>query len=430
MSIAVEPERDAQLLPLAASGNVASLAELYERHRDGAMAVAISVLADVADAEDVVQDVFIRLPQMARTYDPDRGGPAQWLLRSVRNRAIDHLRRRSRQLHRIAPRTDEQTDLLEVIAAAGTSPSDQVEADEFLDLLERLDARYAQLIRLAFVEGFSHSAIAGITGLPLGTVKSRIRVGLRLVRSLVADVDVTPRVGRPHGRTTTGPLLVISADAGFGRRMQVLADGLAPVDVRPDLPARLHATPVGIIVDARTAPAGTRAVATRLSALGWRDTPAFAWGGRWRVRPLGVTEADGPSALGRVLRGSPSAAVSALLSTASDPMVHGKAIDRLLTTDGLAILRGDRLGRVTAASRGASLLFGRAQRELIGASVTELSAMPRGWTERQWQRLVGDGWWTGSGFVRGTTGSPLPTGSVAWLVPSGGFLSAVVALEP
>ncbi len=431
MSAASPPATDAQLLPKAAAGNTESLAELYERHREGALAVAISVLSDVSDAEDVVQDVFVQLPRMARSYDPARGEPAQWLLRSVRNRAIDHYRRRARRLHRLAPSSEDHDDPLDLIPAPGSTPVEAAEAEEFLDLLSRLDARHAQLIRLAFVEGWSHSAIAGITGLPLGTVKSRIRVGLRLVRSLVADIDLTPRPATlPPRRITASPLLVLSRDASFAAAVHALADGLIGIDVLQELPHDPAYRPSGIIFDQRRTPIRPKRTLERLRDVGWDGVPTLVWSSRWSARPLGPrTRANGASAYARALGGSASALIAALLSTASDPSVRVAAIDRLMASDDLALLLGDRLGRVTAATSGASILFDRAPRDLIGLSVTELSAMPKRWTERQWQRLAGDGWWSGQGMARLADGHRRPTGSVAWLVPSGGFLSAAVALE-
>jgi RNA polymerase sigma-70 factor (ECF subfamily) len=125
---------------------------------------------------------------MARSYDPSRGRLTQWLYRSIRNRAIDHVRRRSRVVSRTARSIDGPEALLEMVPARGASPLDEAEAHELLELIARLDGRYAPLIRLSFVDGWSHSAIARMTGLPLGTVKTRIRNGLRQLRPLMIDL--------------------------------------------------------------------------------------------------------------------------------------------------------------------------------------------------------------------------------------------------
>jgi RNA polymerase sigma-70 factor, ECF subfamily len=184
------PSDDSVLLRGAADGDWRCIAALYDRHRDGALAVATSVLADPSEAEDVVHDTFVDLPRMARSYDARRGRLTQWLYRSIRNRAIDHVRRRSRVVSRTARSADGPETLLEMIPARGASPGDEAEAHELLELIARLDGRYAPLIRLSFVDGWSHSAIAHMTGLPLGTVKTRIRNGLRQLRPLIVDIDV------------------------------------------------------------------------------------------------------------------------------------------------------------------------------------------------------------------------------------------------
>ena len=88
---------DADLLSDAADLGLSSVAELYRRHRPHALAVARSVLHDESAAEDVVQEVFISLPRRAMTFDPSRGGALQWLLRGVRNRAIDAVRQDGRR---------------------------------------------------------------------------------------------------------------------------------------------------------------------------------------------------------------------------------------------------------------------------------------------------------------------------------------------
>ena len=183
---------DASLLVHAGNGNRASVGLLYERHRSRAISVALSVMADPVEAEDVVQDVFIQLPRMARSYQPERGEPRTWLDRCVRNRAIDHLRRRARATSRVIP-PGEGADLVAMRARSDLGvPHEEAEARVVFDLIGTLDVRQAHVLRLAFVEGWSHSAIAGLTGLPLGTVKTRIRTGLRALRDVMSEHDVTP----------------------------------------------------------------------------------------------------------------------------------------------------------------------------------------------------------------------------------------------
>ena len=129
---------DAALLSAAARGQSGSVGALYDRYRDGALAVALSVTADEMEAEDVVQEVFEALPRMARSYHVERGQPPQWLFRSVRNRAIDHVRRRARQAARQVAPSAENDALLAIGAGRAPNPVEEVEAEELLELVRSL----------------------------------------------------------------------------------------------------------------------------------------------------------------------------------------------------------------------------------------------------------------------------------------------------
>ena len=156
-----------------------ALADLYQRHAETARAVAHRLLYDQAEAEDVVQDVFLTLWRRPNHFDPHRGTGRAWLLTVVRNRSRDHLRRR---VHR-----EDVTELAELLP-----DPEPVDALEELDAAARRDRLWrhvdslppeqASLIQRAYVHGRTHQEIAAETGLPLGTVKSRIRLGLEKLR--------------------------------------------------------------------------------------------------------------------------------------------------------------------------------------------------------------------------------------------------------
>src|SRR5688500_65605 len=256
----------AAVLLSAAHGQPGSAGELYGRYRDGALGVAISVLGDEMEAEDVVHEVFEELPRMARSYDVQRGSVPQWLYRVVRNRAIDHVRRRAREASRVAapvPGTDE----FHLVPSLAPSPSDELEAEEMLELIGRLDPRHAHLVRLAFVDGWSHSAIAGMTGLPLGTVKTRIRLSLRLIRSFLAEADVTPV---PVESTVTAPLQArLVGDAARGalaRRLRRDASNRYDVVARVAID-RADAPPAAVVMRPAD-PADADALLERLEEVG------------------------------------------------------------------------------------------------------------------------------------------------------------------
>jgi|SRR5579864_6984284 len=166
---------------------------LYSQHADCARALACRLLYDRDEAEDVVQEVFLTLWRRPDCFDPDRGSGRSWLMAVVRNRSLDHLRRRSQR-----PR-DDVAELEERLAdPAGIDVLDELasaaQTKRLWELVDGLPPCQADLIRRAFVSGQTHQEIAQETGLPLGTVKSRIRLGLEKLRcgmrsATLADVD-------------------------------------------------------------------------------------------------------------------------------------------------------------------------------------------------------------------------------------------------
>ena len=155
------------------------LLALYAQHADTARALASRLLFDRTEAEDVVHEVFLTLCNRPTCYDPGRGTARAWLLTVVRNRSMDHLRRRvaRRDVTELADQLADPhaQDVVEEVAAASRG-------DMLWHLVDGLPACQADLIRRAFVSGQSHQQIADETGLPLGTVKSRIRLGLEKLR--------------------------------------------------------------------------------------------------------------------------------------------------------------------------------------------------------------------------------------------------------
>jgi RNA polymerase sigma-70 factor (ECF subfamily) len=158
------------------------LLELYSEHLGVARALARRLLYDPNEAEDVVQEVFLSLWRRPDCFDPDRGTGRAWLLTIVRNRSLDHLRRRCQQAREdvwdMADRLPDPqaADVLDELASAAR-------AELLWQLVEALPPCQADLIRRSFISGQTHQEIADATGLPLGTVKSRIRLGLEKLRA-------------------------------------------------------------------------------------------------------------------------------------------------------------------------------------------------------------------------------------------------------
>lgn len=157
-----------------------AMVQLYDLFSRRAFGLAYRVLGDGTDAEDVVQESFMALWRQADRIDPNRGRLTAYLLTIVHRRAIDALRaRRRREIRTITlePELDAQ-DTLDVEAAALAS----LDGARVRAHVEQLPPEQRRVIELAFFEGYTHAEIAQRLQLPLGTVKSRIRLGMEKLR--------------------------------------------------------------------------------------------------------------------------------------------------------------------------------------------------------------------------------------------------------
>ncbi len=177
---------DLRLLQCVARGDTSALGELYDRHSRLVFGIVLRILRSPSDAEEVLQEVFVRVWTKADTYNERLGWPAAWLARIARNRAIDRLRsRRARGEaapsagdpleHAEAPQavTRETPELLAQAAATARS---------LRGALAGLPDGQRRLIEAAFFDGYTHQELSERFGLPLGTVKTRIRSGLLAMR--------------------------------------------------------------------------------------------------------------------------------------------------------------------------------------------------------------------------------------------------------
>ena len=194
---AVTDEPDERLVERVAGRDEAVLATLYDRHIRTALGLAYRITGDQETAEEAVQEAFLSLWRGAGTYRPDRGAVRTWLLTMVRNRSIDVLRAPARQPHirsvEDLPLAAPDDPLQEAITAASgaavraavaTLPPDQ-----------RLT------VELAYFAGLSYPEIAARMGVPLGTVKSRLRLALERLRGqLLPERAQPPARPRPAAR--------------------------------------------------------------------------------------------------------------------------------------------------------------------------------------------------------------------------------------
>lgn len=181
---------DADLVGLVATGDDLALAELHRRHGGLATAVARRLVADAGSVQEVVQDAFVDLWRTAPTFDGDRAEVTSWLVRLVRLRAIDRLRRDGAARRG----SGEVAAELGATATEPAAPDDvhaAVEAEERVvrvrDALDALPPDQRRVIELAFLEGLTHTELAERLELPVGTVKTRCFRGLRRLAELLAD---------------------------------------------------------------------------------------------------------------------------------------------------------------------------------------------------------------------------------------------------
>ncbi|WP_434385646.1 sigma-70 family RNA polymerase sigma factor [Melittangium boletus] len=163
-----------------------ALEALYARLSGTVYAVALAVLRDRADAEEVTQEAFVHLWTHARDYNPARGTLTAWMTMLARSRALDRLRARAHR-DKLASSQDEARTLATPPATPMELAQRARDSHGVNAALATLSPEQRQTLELAFHEGLSHSEIAARTGEPLGTVKTRIRRGLeRLARNLTA----------------------------------------------------------------------------------------------------------------------------------------------------------------------------------------------------------------------------------------------------
>ncbi|HEX8173821.1 MAG TPA: sigma-70 family RNA polymerase sigma factor [Pyrinomonadaceae bacterium] len=177
------PTSDTELLRAIASGDSGALAELYDRYRSILFGLLLRILHDSAEAEDVLQEVFIQTWRRASAFDESRGKAFTWLVTIARSRAIDRLRSRSAQ-ERTALRA--APDPWEKVSDASDDAVRSEEGERVRRALAEISEEQRQTLLLAYFEGLSQTEIAERTSTPLGTVKTRTRAGLLRLRELLS----------------------------------------------------------------------------------------------------------------------------------------------------------------------------------------------------------------------------------------------------
>jgi RNA polymerase sigma-70 factor (ECF subfamily) len=174
-------QSEAELMRQVAAGEIGGLETLYDRYHTMAYALALRITTETGLAEDVVQDAFLGLWRNAGRYAEVKGSVRGWLLAIVRHRAIDAVRRQ-----RAGVALGDETE--EILPASLTLPdiwpevAGRLDAEQVRGALTGLPPAQREVIELAYFDGLTQREIADLTHAPLGTVKSRMRLGLVALR--------------------------------------------------------------------------------------------------------------------------------------------------------------------------------------------------------------------------------------------------------
>jgi RNA polymerase sigma-70 factor, ECF subfamily len=169
-------ENDALLVRAIANGDRGALAALYDQYGSLLFALALRILRDRREAEDLLHDVFLEVWRSAASYDPKRGKVRTWLLIRMRSRALDSLKSA-----RVSRRVDGDERTLETVAV--DDPSLEPDRARLRQVVAELPAEQRAVLELAYFEGLSGSEIAARLAVPIGTVKSRTAAALTKLRA-------------------------------------------------------------------------------------------------------------------------------------------------------------------------------------------------------------------------------------------------------
>jgi len=179
---------DASLIEQIARAKKDALSELYDRYNRLVFSVAYAILGDRALAEEVTLDVFVRVWQRAKTYQPERAKVSTWLVAITRHHAIDILRRK--KSHPEGNSLAWDTASLQNGFALHNPVEDTelvLQQERVREALAQLPAEQRQALELAYFKGYSHTQIADVLKQPLGTVKTRIRLAMQKLRQLLKE---------------------------------------------------------------------------------------------------------------------------------------------------------------------------------------------------------------------------------------------------
>jgi RNA polymerase sigma-70 factor, ECF subfamily len=185
------PRADEDLISLVGQGDAEAFTTLYERHSHAAFSLAYRMMWERQASEDLAQDAFLKLWRSATSYRPERGSVRTWILSIVHNRGIDQIRsqasrrRRQEEIEASAPRSQPSE------AFAETWRNSQRE--QVREALGTLPPEQLKILELAYFSGYTHLQISELVDVPLGTIKGRMRLGLKKMRDYFDHPKLTRR---------------------------------------------------------------------------------------------------------------------------------------------------------------------------------------------------------------------------------------------
>ena len=178
---------DKDLISLVEAADADAFATLYDRHSRAAFSLAYRMMWEPQASEDLAQDAFLKIWRGASSYRAERGSVRTWILSIVHNRGIDQLRS-----HASRRRTQERIEA----SAPRTQPSEAFaqswrnsQREQVRDALKTLPSEQLKILELAYFSGYTHVEISELLSLPLGTVKGRMRLGLKKIRDYFESRD-------------------------------------------------------------------------------------------------------------------------------------------------------------------------------------------------------------------------------------------------
>jgi RNA polymerase sigma-70 factor, ECF subfamily len=183
---------DADLIGRAAAGDARALEVLYDRYSRVVFSFALKTLRDRQAAEELLQEVFFRVWQQGGAFRESRGSFVSWLLSITHNMAIDEVRRRRRRPQKAD--SEEPETILAAVADTGSDVEDEVWLgtlrETIATAMDQLPAAQRDAIELAYYQGLTQREIAEALGEPLGTIKTRMRLGMQKLREALVGTEM------------------------------------------------------------------------------------------------------------------------------------------------------------------------------------------------------------------------------------------------